>query len=310
MRMRQTREALRTKAPSLWLSLIFALATHSPYAFSNTNGTCIWITDPNAVDAPIEVSRSTDAGAYYCEHTLCFNLKEATDLESIGRNSDNEPLLGFLHVAPDQFLLERPGIYTQSERQAANRRVLAAGIQGYVLDLLEHSAGKSEFKILITGFGPFMGNVQYPDGSIHQHEFNNPTQELVTIHENFDAAMEHSFGSSQTPAYRQGITSNYVVQHGGRTVLISLIGQYLDTNDSVFGTLRQSLKENQPNAVISTGVGPNFSAESRASNAGLRGIETDTPAHEEGLAPTFELFNESLWKALQRGSNSKKPPLP
>jgi hypothetical protein len=128
------------------------------------------------------VIHGTDPGDFYCEHMFYLAQREAARAgTSLARNSEGEPLVGFLHF-PDDPYSGGGRTYTQEQRHAGAREVVGAALRGY----FEEAAAadrKGPVKVLLTGYDTFM--------SIR----DNPTGDFVRHPENLDAALAAAFGA-------------------------------------------------------------------------------------------------------------------
>ncbi len=280
-----------------------------------------------------QVAESSEAGGYYCEHTLFSTLEASSKPGSSVVQGQDGALAGFLHVPDDEATYSRDPVADQAQRHEQTRRVVGAALRGY-FDQISLQGGVADgdpFRILVTGYGSFMDEIR-----------NNPTGDFVAHEENLTAAMQQAFGAAlvggpeqvnvqQTDRFleraRQGggaevqeyytATWRYRVEEpatlGVRDVLVTALR--LPVTDQAIdpaspGSVQDAMAEFGPQAVLSMGVVPDrdfsehtYRAETRADDQNLA-TDQERRRHEPGQAPTAERASRGLASAIRSGSAS------
>ena len=225
--------------------------------------------------ARAKVIHGTDPGDYYCEHLFFLAQREAQRPgASVKRNASGEPLVGFLHVPPDEWT-GGDGKPVQAKRHAGTREVVGAALKGYIGDAARKLKPDEPVKVLFTGYGTFMSTK------------NNPTGDFVSHPENVDAAMKSAFGGAlltkKAKSTREpdgSVTLRYRIRDekaagGERAVLVRT--RQLDVADTTLDPANRTgiqgqIAAFQPHAVLSMGVhgGSEYKAEWHADDGGLR----------------------------------------
>ena len=293
-----------------------------------------------ALTGPMDVGganvvESSEAGGYYCEHTLFSTLDEATKEGSSVVDGDGGKLAGFLHLPDDEQTYDKAEVADQAGRHEKTRKVVGAAFRGYFdqISLRGGVADGEPYRIMITGFGSFMDSIQ-----------NNPTGDFAAHEENLTAAMQAGFGSAlingpeqvnvaQTDRFLQRAKSGggaevaeyytatwkYQVQEPAtcdvRDVLITAVR--LPVTDQAIdpkapGSVQDAMNEFGPQAVLSMGVVPDnnfdehtYRAETRADDQNLKSDANQHRAHDEsGSEPTREHASRGLANAIRAGSGS------
>lgn len=280
------------------------------------------------------VVESSEAGGYYCEHTLFSTLDEATKEGSSVVEGDGGKLAGFLHLPDDEQTYDKAEVADQGKRHADTRKVVGAAFRGYFdqISLRGGVADGEPYRIMITGFGSFMDSIQ-----------NNPTGDFAAHEENLTAAMQAGFGSAliagpeqvnvaQTDRFLQRAkagggaevaeyytaTWKYQVQEPAtcdvRDVLITAVrlpvtDQAIDPQSP--GSVQDAMNEFGPQAVLSMGVVPDndfsehtYRAETRADDQNLASDANRRRSHQWDSAPTQEHASRGLANAIRSGSSS------
>ncbi len=292
----------------------------------------------SALTGPMDVGganvvESSEAGGYYCEHTLFSTLDEASKPGSSVVQGEGGPLAGFLHLPDDEQTYDKAEVADQAKRHENTRKVVGAAFRGYFdqISLRGGVADGEPYRILITGFGTFMDSIQ-----------NNPTGDFAAHEENLTAAMQAGFGDAliggpeqvnvaQTDRFlqraKQGggaevaeyytATWKYQVQEPAtcdvRDVLITAVrlpvtDQAIDPQSP--GSVQDAMNEFGPQAVLSMGVVPDsdfseqtYRAETRADDQNLRSDENRRRSHGSS-EPTREHESRGLANAIRAGSGS------
>jgi pyrrolidone-carboxylate peptidase len=230
----------------------------------------------------IEVRESTWAGAYYCAHVLWLQHGHArAPSTSIARDRQGDALVGFIHVPADAETAatspDRSPDRSRRERHARTARVVACALRG-VVDELE-AIGKTQPRVLLTGFGPFAAVASNPTGDFIEHD------------ESVSHALELALGT--------------------RRERLELQRARLDVEDSALDpaharSLPSLIEQVKPHAVIGLGVhraSTIYRVEIDATNAGLRLVDGEPPRHERGLAPRDRPSrNRALARAIVHGA--------
>lgn len=282
-------------------------------------------------DAHVEAS--TEAGDFYCEHTLFSALGEVRPGGSITQG-EGGALAGFLHLPGDQATYDEALQPAQADRHARTRLVVAAAMRGY-FDQISLQGGVSDgepFRILISGFGTF--------GNIH----NNPTGDYVTHVENLTAAMSAAFGDALVPGEPTQVNAQQTdaflaqAQHNRgphvneyytatwryqvlepatcalRDVYVTALrmpvtDQAIDPSQP--GSIQSAIREFGPQAVLAMGVNPNEAhdhhVETRADDGGLL-REGGHQSHAQQQEPTMERGSLALANAIHAGAPHVRPP--
>ena len=280
------------------------------------------------------VVESSEAGGYYCEHTLFSTLDEATKEGSSVVEGEGGKLAGFLHLPDDEQTYDKAEVADQAKRHDKTRKVVGAAFRGYFdqISLRGGVADGEPYRIMITGFGSFMDSIQ-----------NNPTGDFAAHEENLTAAMQAGFGPAliggpeqvnvaQTDRFLQRATAGggaevaeyytatwkYQVQEPAtcdvRDVLVTAIrlpvtDQAIDPKSP--GSIQDAMNEFGPQAVLSMGVVPDnnfeeqtYRAETRADDQNLKSDENQRRSHQWDSAPTREHESRGLANAIRAGSGS------
>jgi hypothetical protein len=264
----------------------------------------------------ITVAHGTDPGDFYCEHALWTLMSNAADV-GVTVNPKGERQVGFLHIDHDRFCSSPPdAVIDPAVRYEQHRRIIGCALRGY------YDGGKAQvlntepFKILLTGYGPFMSVT------------NNPSGGFVAHRDNIDAAMQFAFGGrlhaplGELVADRVGgspadtIALKYKVREdNGRYREIVVFAEHLKVADVTLdngdpGSLVGALKATKPHAALSMGVhgGPGFIVEHHADDGGLR-FDNGRPVHDDAQSPRRAFVdNYALGRAIQIGANIGRSP--
>jgi hypothetical protein len=261
-------------------------------------------------DGVIKVEHGTDPGDYYCEHALFTQERYASEV-GILKNAQGEPLVGFLHVPDDsQSSLPPDAPIDADARYQAHRNVVGAAFAGY-FDAAKAQVRHGAVRILITGYGPFMGIT------------NNPSGGFVSNQANIDAAMRSGFGdrllssSGKLLADRRGgeaeqtLSLEYRVKDGDKTRTVVIVAERLDVADSEFvqgdpHSLVGAMRSVKPHAMLSMGVhgGGQFLVEHHADDGGLVLDDKGNGKHDDKHSPTIAFLDNY---ALARAVYSRAP---
>lgn len=294
----------------------------------------------SALTGPMDVGganvvESSEAGGYYCEHTLFSTLDVANQENSSVVQGDGGPLAGFLHMPDDAATYDAAEVADQGKRHENSRKVVGAAFRGYFdqISLRGGVADGEPYRILITGYGKFMDSIR-----------NNPTGDFVAHEENLTAAMQAAFGGAlvggpeqvnvaQTDRFLQRAkagggaevaeyytaTWKYQVEEPAtcsvRDVLITAVrlpvtDQAIDPSSP--GSVQDAMAEFGPQAVLSMGVVPDndfseqtYRAETRADDENLVTDANDANRRRhESSSPTREHSSNGLANAIRAGAGS------
>jgi hypothetical protein len=246
------------------------------------------------------VRESDDAGGYYCAHAFFlahdYGRREAA---CVARDEAGEPLLGFLHVPPDERTLTGKGAREPAVRHAETRLVVACALRGY-LAAAATAVPEGELRLLVTGYGSFRDVV------------DNPTGDFVGDAGNLRACVAH-LGLKAEPA--TGVAPGaglraleFALELAGEPRSVRLAFGVLAVHDAALdGPEERSLSEwfqrFGPHAWLGLGVGrtSHYRAERAPDDRGLE-RQGGRAAHVAGREPTRVLpTNRSLARALQLG---------
>jgi hypothetical protein len=242
----------------------------------------------------VPVRESSWAGEYYCAHVLWTSTEHALrESTSIARDSNGDPLVGFIHVPADAEALGEAGADRRGrDRHDKTSRVLAWALRG-VLDELALAEPR---RILVTGFGPF--------GAV----LSNPTGDLVGDATLMREAWERVVGAhGDVEEIEAGGRKLHIHHDASGTVQLGRL--VLDVDDTSIhpakpGSLPWAIERFAPHAVVALGVhrvSNAYRVETEATTAGLR-VDGEAPMHERGRAPDRRAaINRSLARAIARG---------
>jgi len=281
-----------------------------------------------------DVAESSEAGGYYCEHTLFSTLDQASQPGSSVVQGDGGALAGFLHVPDDKQTYDSAEVADQAKRHEDTRKVVGAAFRGYFdqISLRGGVADGEPYRILITGFGKFMDDIR-----------NNPTGDFVAHEANLTAAMQAGFGEllvggpeqvnvTQTDRFLQrakagggvevqeyySATWRYKLMEPAtcavRDVLVTAVrlpvtDQAIDPQSP--GSVQDAMNEFGPQAVLSMGVVPDgdftenrYRVETRADDQNLASNQNQRRSHQNGREPTREHRSKGLANAIRSGAGS------
>lgn len=110
-----------------------------------------------------DARESDDAGRYYCAHALFLgHVAVERGLAPVALDDEGDPLVGFLHVPPDEGTLG--GVPSSlGDRHRDTKRVLAAALAGWAAALSD-AGWDDPVNVVVTGFGSFRDVVDNPTG--------------------------------------------------------------------------------------------------------------------------------------------------
>ncbi|MCC7108975.1 MAG: hypothetical protein IT382_06795 [Deltaproteobacteria bacterium] len=234
-----------------------------------------------AVVAGVPVRTSGNAGSYYCAHAWwTLSRWASSEVTSVARDPEGDPLIGFLHVPADA---ETTGDAAgERDRHAALRAVVARALAGW----LEHLPGPG--RILLTGFSTFAGVVNNPTGA-----FAGDLGEVAR-------AVTEATGAA---AHADPVTGSV----RGRNV--EVVAAVLPVNDHALensreGSLPELLQRLRPHAVLAMGVHrgtDHFRVEVVPTSAGLVVEEAGARHSTEPGAVERRREVHALARAIARG---------
>lgn len=216
----------------------------------------------------VDVTVSTDAGAYYCEHVFFAAHEVSMGYEgSVLKDEEGKRLIGFLHI-PEAH--DQPG---SPERHYATQEVVAAGLRGFYAAAITQI--DEPFRIHFTGFGPFDTVVDNPSGA------------FVEDGENLMECINLAFGNEVPP--------------------ISLHRSYLEADPTSIDrgpiSIQHELQRTRPHAVISLGLArgrDTFAVETVATakqlsrHGGLR-VPEDVLYENDAFVRAIQLGAHMIW---------------
>lgn len=242
-----------------------------------------------------DVRESDDAGRFYCAHALFSgHLAAERGLAPILSDDEEEPLVGFLHVPPDQRTvdLEAP---LESDRHQDTAVVVAAALAGFAAPLLRREA-RDTVRVVVTGFGAF------------RDVKDNPTGAFVRSRAALERSLALAFGDvSSTVHEEDGALRARLCWDGAKRELV-VVAVELPVDDRCLafrgeGSLHALLEDEGAHAWLGLGVcrSPYFRAETLPHDGGLE-LTSEGARHDGVTAPSrYPRRSRALVRALERG---------
>lgn len=244
-----------------------------------------------------DARESDDAGRFYCAHALFLaHLAVERGRAPLARDDEGEPLVGFLHVPPDERTLDdkRP---PSADRHRDTKRVVAAALAGWAPALARALPG-DPLRVVVTGFGGFRDVV------------DNPTGDFVRSFADVRETLVLAFGddlSSCTLEEEGRARATILVEGQPRTLALRLSNLPVDDRflayegeSSLLGLLENDVRAH---AWLGLGVCRSrfYRVETLPHDGGLRN-DVDGLRHEREREPgRFPRGSRSLVRALERG---------
>lgn len=206
----------------------------------------------------IFVTSISELGNYYCE-AMMFAPQFMAEYEqgcSILKNSNKEPLNGFIHIPSDAESEKPPPSQKLSDPQLLTRHqthsyVMARAMLGYVDQAQEVKQDFTSLKFLIAGYHGFVAN--------------NPSGEFAVSTPVIAETIKKAFGDNLLKLELLSSTSsllsiNATVLHQGKELKIEVIGANLpvDSTSLDYGgkSIQALIRDKKPEVVIGMGVRP------------------------------------------------------